>query len=152
MNKEIKDKIMESLIEILPPLTNAVNDMINAAKGSKSTGELFQQVKEIHIQRVKFLKIVSEDQLTRKDLEEQFDQNDLFIFDTWLYALDELGKSIEIFLYLIAKDYKPGSEEKSPNFEEVIAKDGKQYTINDAVDYLFNASRQIANIIDNLYK
>ncbi|MEC1542708.1 hypothetical protein [Bacillus halotolerans] len=144
MSKEIRETIGESLLEILPPLTNAVNDMINAAKGAENANklspELFPKVHKLSAHARKLLAPVysylSDENITK------LSKSDIELFRIWLNALENLGKSIDIFLYLIEK-----SIEKND-----ISDQKEGHSLNDAVNFLFEASREIADLIDVLYK
>ncbi|MBJ7894341.1 hypothetical protein [Bacillus atrophaeus] len=140
MNKEIKETIAESLLEILPPLTNAVNDMINATKDAenskKNSKELLNKVGKLSIHTKKFMAPV------RPYLDLDLTKSELALFESWITALENLNESVEIFLYLIEKDIE----------NEKISTDKKGYELNDAVNYLFEASRNIADLVDSLYK
>ncbi|KUP33848.1 hypothetical protein AU385_10750 [Bacillus halotolerans] len=139
MNKEIKETIAESLLEILPPLTNAVNDMINATKDAgsskKNSKELLYKVGKLSIHTKKFMAPV------RPYLDLDLNKSELALFETWITALENLNESVEIFLYLIQKETE----------DEEISTDKKGYELDDAVNYLFEASRNIGDLVDSLY-
>ncbi|MED1173706.1 hypothetical protein [Bacillus inaquosorum] len=145
MNKEMKDTIAESLLEILPPLTNAVNDMINAAKGNVLYKELLPKVQELSIQSRALLKPA---QSYLNNIDVPLEQKENEVFKIWLGALEDLIESIEIFIDLIREDIRKNGN--AENFQEEEKKN--TYTLTDAVDYLFEASRKIGNLIDILYK
>ncbi|AWK47312.1 hypothetical protein V9W62_14915 [Bacillus velezensis] len=139
MSKELKETIADALLEILPPLTNSVNDMINATKDAENSNkisrELLLKVGKLSIHTKKFMAPV------RSYLDPNITKSEYALFDTWIQALENLNESVEIFLYLIEKDSEG----------EEISVDKKGYELNDAVDFLFKASRNIADLVDSLY-
>lgn len=152
MKDSFKENIIHSLIQFLPPLSETINEILALTKKSdkKRNKEMLGRMAELNELMRELLKISAEGvEFLKKEKNDNVIKESAKIYEVFFNMVEHLYTSNDILIYLIATE--AGTEQLAiKTREKEVLKQGKQYNIESAIDYLYRGSKELSDLVDLL--
>jgi hypothetical protein len=160
MNNTYAEEILLMLSEVLPPLTQSVNSLMiyiqndglgldNKKVLNELAGLTLHTGKSHETLSPKFKKILSKGVNDLTDEEKPI----LSLYIDYQSGMELILKAVnKLLILMIEENDKTGEVKNKDWYKKIGPKEGEVYTIEDAIDHLYEGGKKIVSIVDKVVK